>query len=83
MPNTQVPSCTFEIQANGIDVQWTEVTGVDKYIVEKMVNGGGWNWSAAQNAPASALDPIDEIPNQGAGAAIEYRVDTKPAVPRT
>ena len=78
-PGTQqVPECSFAVDAAGVNVTWTPVTNVDKYIIRRTVNGGALTWTGAVGGAATASF-VDDLPSAGANAPMTYTVETKAA----
>ena len=68
-----VPACTYEVAAGGVNVEWSPVAGIDSYVVERVMDGGAWEWTATfTNETKDSF--VDDL---AAGSIDSYRIMTK------
>ena len=71
-----VPACSFVVDSSGVDVTWTAVSGADKYVIRRAVNGGEVFWTGAVDG-ADASSFRDDLPTAGANAVMTYTVEAQ------
>ncbi len=69
------PSCTAVEQADGtFQVSWTLGTSIDKYVIDRSVNGSSYNWRGAKFSPSTSFNDAESW-----GATTTYRIRSKDA----
>ena len=73
-PDDPVPDCSYVVNAGDVTLTWTGVAGIDKYVAERVLDGGAWTWTGAPAAGTTSFS--DNLPGNGQSID-DYRMFTK------